>query len=187
MERTQIYAVMSVIISVFALYVASLSYTQHYTDRQRIEILEEDIHILKGQNVKIGQKAPNFELQGVDGKMYRLVQYFGEKEVVLYGWLPKCPHCFAVLPEFIKYEKGNHSYIQILSITIANTDKEKQEVREFVKRYGLRSPVLFADDEFLKNYAPFATPCIWYLTKEGKYKRIYQGRNLVGTFLMEGT
>lgn len=187
MAYTKFYSFIAAIAAMFALYAAGISYTQHYTDKQRIETLERDISILKGQNIKLGQAAPNFELRGMDGKLYRLTQYFGEKEIVLYGWLPKCPHCLVVLPDFLAYEKNPPGNVQVLSITVARTEKEKQDVREFVKKHHLRSPVLFADDEFLQNYAPFATPCVWHLTNKGRYKKIYQGRDLVRAFLMDGT
>ena len=38
--------------------------------------------------LKVGDKAPDFELKGSDGKTYKLSQFKG-KEVVVVAWYPK--------------------------------------------------------------------------------------------------
>jgi peroxiredoxin Q/BCP len=38
--------------------------------------------------LKVGDKAPNFELKGSDGKTYKLADFAGKKAVVL-AWFPK--------------------------------------------------------------------------------------------------
>ncbi len=40
------------------------------------------------QDLKVGDKAPDFKLPGSDGKTYRLADYLGKKPVVL-AWFPK--------------------------------------------------------------------------------------------------
>jgi thioredoxin-dependent peroxiredoxin len=40
------------------------------------------------QDLKVGDKAPDFALPGSDGKTYRLADYLGKKPVVL-AWFPK--------------------------------------------------------------------------------------------------
>ena len=39
-------------------------------------------------DLKVGDKAPSFELQGSDGKSYKLADYKG-KRAVLIAWFPK--------------------------------------------------------------------------------------------------
>ena len=41
-----------------------------------------------GAELKVGDKAPDFKLQGSDGKTYRLADYVGKQAVVL-AWFPK--------------------------------------------------------------------------------------------------
>ena len=43
---------------------------------------------LVGPELKVGDKAPDFELKGSDGKTYKLSQ-FKDKEVVVIAWYPK--------------------------------------------------------------------------------------------------
>ena len=41
-----------------------------------------------GAELQVGDAAPNFELQGSDGKTYRLADFKGKQPVVL-AWFPK--------------------------------------------------------------------------------------------------
>ncbi len=38
--------------------------------------------------LEVGEKSPNFELQGSDGRVHRLADYLGKREIVL-AWFPK--------------------------------------------------------------------------------------------------
>ncbi len=40
------------------------------------------------QKLKVGDPAPNFELKGSDGKMYKLADFKGKQAVVI-AWYPK--------------------------------------------------------------------------------------------------
>src|SRR5258708_4636305 len=40
------------------------------------------------EDLKVGDKAPNFSLQGSDGKTYSLADYKGKKAVVI-AWFPR--------------------------------------------------------------------------------------------------
>jgi peroxiredoxin Q/BCP len=42
----------------------------------------------KADELKVGDKAPKFELKGSDGKQYSLKQFAGKKAVVV-AWFPK--------------------------------------------------------------------------------------------------
>ena len=42
----------------------------------------------QGGELKIGDQAPDFELKGSDGKMYKLSDFKDEKAVVV-AWFPK--------------------------------------------------------------------------------------------------
>jgi len=43
---------------------------------------------LSAQELKVGDKAPEFSLPGSDGKTYKLSDYLGRKAIVL-AWFPK--------------------------------------------------------------------------------------------------
>lgn len=40
------------------------------------------------EELKVGQKAPEFSLKGTDGKLYKLSQ-FKDKQYVIVAWYPK--------------------------------------------------------------------------------------------------
>jgi len=43
---------------------------------------------LLGAELSVGDPAPDFQLQGSDGKVYSLAQFKGQKPVVI-AWFPK--------------------------------------------------------------------------------------------------
>jgi peroxiredoxin Q/BCP len=44
--------------------------------------------MVKAQDLKIGDKAPDFSMAGSDGKVHKLSEYLGKKPIVL-AWFPK--------------------------------------------------------------------------------------------------
>ncbi len=43
---------------------------------------------IQGEELKVGDKAPDFKLPGSDGKIYQLADFEG-KEAVVVAWYPK--------------------------------------------------------------------------------------------------
>ena len=62
------------------------------------------------EDLKVGDKAPPFSLQGTDGKTYSLDQFRGKKAVVL-AWFPKAdtPGCTAECKSFKESGTGLRS------------------------------------------------------------------------------
>src|SRR5436190_315045 len=59
-----------------------------------VAILSASLTLCLGEPLKVGDKAPDFELKGSDGKTYKLSDYKGKKPVVV-AWFPKAftPGC----------------------------------------------------------------------------------------------
>ncbi|MHC5073190.1 MAG: peroxiredoxin family protein [Planctomycetota bacterium] len=97
--------------------------------------------------VKIGQKAPDFTLQNLDGDEVTLSDYFGKKVVMLEFWATWCNICKKEIPTLVKnYNTYKDKGFEILAITLQSGDDE--EVREIVEKFNIPYPILM--DERLK-------------------------------------
>ena len=57
-------------------------------ERTGVTTMKGNPMTLLGPELKVGDKAPDFELKGSDGKTYSLKQFLGKKHVVI-AWFPK--------------------------------------------------------------------------------------------------
>jgi peroxiredoxin len=186
MRNIKIYSILSLAISVLCIYGLIISFSQNRINTQRIvylenyvqkKIAEEDA---KRKQEKIGKPASDFELKDIEGNTFKLKKILGRKEVMILAFSKDCPPCREILPDFEKFYQNKKDEIEIVSVTIARDEKAKDELKKFVKKNNLNFPVLIADEKFLKDYAPFSTPSMWKIGKDGKMKEILEGKEEVG-------
>lgn len=93
---------------------------------------EEDPDVLYASEIiRPGKAAPDFRLNGLDGKAVNLHDFRG-RYVVLVFWASWCPDCRAEVPELkAMYEKYAPEMVQFLNISFDRTeDKWKEYVAE---------------------------------------------------------
>lgn len=126
--------------------------------------------------VTVGQAAPNFSLQGSDGKTYTLAQFKGKKAVVI-AWFPKAftggctKECKSLHDNSVAISKYDVAYFAA-SVDDAATNKKFAESLE-VKYPILSDPT----KETAKAYGvlgtlPFANRWTFYIDKNGKVVKI---------------
>ncbi|MBL9122098.1 MAG: peroxiredoxin [Planctomycetaceae bacterium] len=93
-----------------------------------------------GADLKAGDKAPGFKLQGTDGKVHDLADYAGKKVVVL-AWFPKAktPGCTAEC----KSMRDNGKALKGLNVAYFTASVDKPEYnKEFAEELELDFPIL---------------------------------------------
>lgn len=130
-------------------------------------------------SAKVGEKAPAFELTGIDGKTHTLASAKG-KLVVLEWFNPDCP--------FVKrvYDEGPMKAVQAahlaaggvwLSINSGGTGKQghgKARNAEAAKAWKMAHPVLLDENGTVgKTYGATRTPEVLVIDPDGKL--VYQG------------
>jgi peroxiredoxin len=131
--------------------------------------------------VKVGDLAPDFELEDQNGKKVRLSQFRGKKNVLLaffpFAFSPVCTNELGELKE--KEEVILKLDTQILASSVDSVWSEKA----FAKELGVKFPIL---GDFAKQVVPlygalyedkgFAKRTIFVIDKQGKvvYKRQYE-------------
>jgi thioredoxin-dependent peroxiredoxin len=127
--------------------------------------------------VKVGDPAPDFSMQGTDGKTYKLSDYKGKQAVVL-AWFPKAktPGCTLECKSF--RENGNDLRAYDVAYFTASCDTPEYN-KEFSESLSLDYPILSDPDKSVaKAYGvvdekrPFPQRWTFYIGKDGKIQHI---------------
>jgi peroxiredoxin Q/BCP len=131
----------------------------------------------KAADLKVGDKAPPFTLQGSDGKTYSLGQFEGKKAVVL-AWYPKAdtPGCTAECKSF--RDKG--SDLRSLNVAYFTISVDTPDAnRKFAEKYQFDYPTLSDPDKsvakaygVLNEQRGMANRWTFYIDKNGVIKEI---------------
>jgi len=137
---------------------------------------------IKGDNLKVGDLAPDFKLPDADGKFYSLSEYRGKKPVVIYFY-PKAdtPGCTkqacGIRDKWSEFEKNG---IQVLGISVDS----REALKNFEEKYSLNFPLLSDETkEVCKTYGVlnslgFASRVTFIIDKEGKIAHIIEKVNV---------
>ncbi|MGB9591242.1 MAG: peroxiredoxin [Candidatus Kryptoniota bacterium] len=133
--------------------------------------------------LKVGDKAPYFELRGNDGKLHRLSDFKGEYVVLYFYPKDETPGCTTEACSFrddiMQIKKAG---AQVLGVSVDDVSSHK----EFTKKYGLNF-ILLADPEkkVVKEYGVlskrgYAERVTFIINPDGKIAKIYPNVNPEG-------
>ncbi len=114
-----------------------------------------------------GAVAPEFELQGLDGKLVRLSGYRG-KAVLLDFWATYCEPCKIEMPWF---EELNKQYASqgLVVLGVAMDDAGEDAVRKFAQDMGVTYPILMGKERVGEEYGGVQfLPTTFYIDRNGK-------------------
>ncbi|MFC5558391.1 peroxiredoxin family protein [Ureibacillus thermophilus] len=124
------------------------------------------------QSVGLGEIAPDFTLNTLDGKTVTLSDLRGKK-VILNFWATWCPPCKDEMPHFQEYyEKyAEEDHVEILAVNYTIKDKIAS-VENFVKSYDLTFPVLLMEEEGInETYKVYTIPSTFFINTKGKIEK----------------
>ncbi len=109
--------------------------------------------------------APDFTLQGDDGKAHRLSDYRG-KVVLLNFWATWCPPCRYEMPSMERvHRKVRAENIVILAV---NVGESEDTVFEFTGKYPVTFQLLLdTDGTVIKNYPVIGLPTTFVIDPRG--------------------
>lgn len=128
------------------------------------------------EGVQIGNRAPDFTLKTLDGRMVKLSDFRGKK-VILNFWATWCPPCKAEVPEFEKfYQEQQNDSIEILAVDITAQEKSKEGVTDFIKSYGITYPVVLDEAGVVADtYRISAIPTTFIVDAQGTVRQKVTG------------
>lgn len=124
--------------------------------------------LLDDNKVAVGQKAPDFALRDLDGKVVQLSDFHG-KTVVLNFWASWCPPCRAEMPDLLEIYEQRLSEDNFVVLAVdKRTEDTDDAVRDFVEEFGLTFPVVFDDtDEIFERYEVRGLPSTFFIDRDG--------------------
>src|ERR1700675_33618 len=117
--------------------------------------------------------APEFQLEGLDGKPLSLASERG-KVVLLNFWATWCGPCRAEIPDLIALQEKYAGKLQIIGLTVDEDDAEV--VKEAVARTGINYPVAMTSPEIRIKYGGVgALPTSFLLDSQGRVVQKHEG------------
>jgi len=115
--------------------------------------------------LEIGNQAPDFELETLEGDTIQLSSLKGERVMVNF-WATWCPPCRAEIPDLQKFHEDED--INILAVNLTDTESSYDNVPKFVDNYGMEFPVLMDEEsEVATEYKIQPIPTSFMIDSEG--------------------
>jgi peroxiredoxin len=110
--------------------------------------------------------AADFSLPAVNGGIVSLSGLKG-KVVVVDFWAMWCRPCVWEIPSFVKLK---HRYaadgFEIIGLSV---DRDRSRMAEFIRRYGINYPIVYADGELQEKYGGIrGIPTTFFIDKRGR-------------------
>ncbi|WP_044340132.1 thiol-disulfide oxidoreductase ResA [Rossellomorea aquimaris] len=126
----------------------------------------------RGQ-LKVGDQAPDFVLEDMEGNKHRLSDYEGQG-VFLNFWGTWCKPCEREMPYMNnQYKKYKDQGVQILAVNVGESDFL---INRFVSKHGLEFPILVDKEEEVQNaYGIDPLPTTFLINPQGEIEKIITG------------
>jgi peroxiredoxin len=128
------------------------------------------------EGIRVGQRAPDFELEAAGGGKIKLSDYRGKKVLVNF-WATWCPPCQVEMPHMQQfYNDYKDRDVVILSVNATKTEASQVVVNSFIRYWSLTFPVVFdAVGEVGDVYKVNAYPTTYVLDEQGVIRKKVQG------------
>lgn len=137
-----------------------------YEDRKKVtDIGETGIAVSNDKNgIPVGEKAPDFQVETMDGEKVKLSDYRGKK-VFLNFWATWCPPCKAEMPYMQSFYEEKQENVEVLAV---NLEESASKAKDFADQYGLTFPVLLDHSGAVAEvYDIYTIPTTYVLNEDG--------------------
>lgn len=111
-----------------------------------VKLIASNDDVNKAALEQVNASAPEFSLQGMDGKLHNLNEWENKVRVINF-WATWCPPCRRETPLFVELqEKFGNKGLQFIGVAI----DQKQAVEEFMDTYGVNYPMLIGTEDATK-------------------------------------
>lgn len=113
---------------------------------------------------KLGQYAPDFETEYLNGTKFHLYELRG-KPVILNFWASWCPPCVREMPTLDGFYLEHKDEILVIGINLGEKD---QTIERFLKRVDVSFPIVKDKDHSIeKSYNLIIRPTTYFINEKG--------------------
>ncbi len=135
--------------------------------------------IAQDPGLRQGDLAPDFAIQGLDGRWHRLDQYRGKPLLLNFTatWCGPCQHHTPALVALAtRYQPRGVSFLSI------NLDRDRAKVTESIAQHGIQHPVAVESDwsapaSVARKYGPSGIPRDFFIGPDGRIRLVIHGAN----------
>ncbi|MCA0983186.1 TlpA family protein disulfide reductase [Halobacillus yeomjeoni] len=119
------------------------------------------------EGLKVGEKAPDFTLETLNGETVNLSELKGKK-VFINFWATWCPPCREEMPEMEKFHQEYGDEVEVLAINSTGAEKNIEKVESYVQEGGYTFPILLDPDlEMNQIYQAISIPTTYFIGTDG--------------------
>ncbi|HEX6593544.1 MAG TPA: redoxin domain-containing protein [Bacillota bacterium] len=138
-------------------------------------------HSEEQAGIKVGEQAPDFELETLDGETTKLSDLKGKK-VILNFWATWCPPCQKEMPEMQQFYEEHHEEIEIIAVNLTGSESKASDVNDYIEEHEYTFPVLLDRDLAVRDeYMALVVPTTYFIGTDG----IVQEERKVGPMTYE--
>ncbi|HET7657820.1 MAG TPA: TlpA disulfide reductase family protein [Bacillales bacterium] len=120
-------------------------------------------------------QAPDFSLRTMDGKEISIKDFRG-RYVLLNMWASWCGPCQKEAPELVRLNKKFAPHLTVIGVNMTSQELSLQDVKKFVKHYGVDFPVLLdSKGRVMNSYGVKVLPTSFVIGKNGFVLRQFRG------------
>jgi thiol-disulfide isomerase/thioredoxin len=123
---------------------------------------------------KNGDKAPEFALSTLDGKVIRLSDYVG-KIVIVDFWATWCGPCRMAIPELVELQNEYKNDLVIIGISLDQPNTQRN-LKPFIESYGINYPIVLGTIEVVEAYGNIrGIPTSFIVNQDGEIVNKFTG------------
>lgn len=119
-------------------------------------------------SVGVGDAAPDFRLETLDGKQVSLADYKGKKPLMILFWSTWCPACKEEVPQVNRIAADfSHKGLEVLAVNVGVNDSAAK-TKVYRDKYQLNYPVAFDHgSKVSRAFGVFGTPTVLITDRKG--------------------
>lgn len=122
---------------------------------------------IESTGIEQGSVAPDFELQTLDGKEFKLSDLRGKK-VILNFWATWCPPCREEMPAMQSYYDEHQDEVEVVAVNLTDKDTSEQAVHDFVNEFNFTYPIpMDQEGEVSRMYGVINVPTTYFIGTDG--------------------